>query len=148
MKKQNIKTPIVFHIGVALLFALVISCCMMGGISARYFTKVTGSATSKVASFNVICTSVDAGSSKTLEIGSEETVTYTFTVENVSDVAINYTIEVANLPAGVTVTGNSSTFTLGIGESRNHTLTFSANDSATEVVEQNISVKVNAVQAN
>ena len=149
MKQSNIKTPLVFRIGVALLFALVITCNMMGGLYARYLTRIEGNNTVKVAVFDVVCSSSDDGSSKELEIGSADTVTYTFTVQNNSDVSIQYTIEVAGLPSGVTVSGNSDTFSLGFGgESRSHTLTFSVSDSASEVTNQKISVSVNASQTN
>ena len=49
MKQSNIKTPLVFRIGVALLFALVITCNMMGGLYARYLTRIEGNNTVKVA---------------------------------------------------------------------------------------------------
>ena len=148
MKQSNMKTPLVFRIGVALLFALVITCNMMGGLYARYLTRAEGNNTVKVAVFDVVCSSSDDGSSKELEIGSTDTVTYTFTVQNNSDVSIQYTIELSGVPSGVTVSGNSDTFSLGYGESRSHTLTFSVSDSATEVTNQKISVSVNASQTN
>ena len=148
MKQQNRKTPLVFRLGIVLLCAMLCSCYLMGGLYARYTSSVAGSSTAKVAVFGVSCSSADANTSKTLEIGSADTVTYVFTVENTSEVTIQYTIEVTNLPAGVTVTGNSNTFSLGIGESQEHTLTFTATDSAAEVTEQEISVKINASQVD
>ena len=148
MKQVKIKTPVVFRIGVALLCAMLITCHMMGGIYARYIAGATGNATASVARFSVSCSSPDANTTKTLEIGSSETVTYSFTVTNNSDVSIQYTIEIDGLPQGVTVTGNSGTFTLKHGASQNHTLTFQATDSATEVNKQEISIQINAVQVN
>ena len=148
MRKTNIKTPLVFQVGIGLLFAMLLSCYMMGGLYARFFTMVTEGGSAKIARFDVVCSSPDANSSKTLEIGSEETVSYSFTVTNTSDVSIQYTIEIENLPQGVTVSGNSGTFTLEFGASRDHTLTFQATDSAAEVTEQKVSVKVNAVQVD
>ncbi len=149
MRRSNkVKTPLVFRIGVALLCAMMLSCHMMRGLYARYFTTATGSDTASVAIFDVVCSSNDANTSKSLEIGSTDTVTYVFTVKNTSDVTIQYTIEIENLPQGVTVSGNSGNFSLGFGASREHTLTFQATDSATEVAEQKISVKINAVQVD
>ena len=46
------------------------------------------------------------------------------------------------------MSGNSGTFTLGIGAKREHTLTFTATDAASEVTAQKVSVKVKAVQVN
>ena len=148
MKQQHIKTPLVFRLGIVLLCAMLCTCHLMGGLYARYISSFTGSASVQVAVFGVSCSSSDNGTSQSLEIGSSETVPYTFTVENTSEVTIEYTIEVVNLPDGVTVTGNSDTFTLGIGASQQHTLTFTATDSATVVTDQEVSVKVHASQVD
>ena len=147
MKQSNIKTPLVFCIGVALLCAMLITSHMMGGLYARYHSSGTGSATASVAKFSVSCSS-DSDTTKTLEIGSEETVTYSFTVTNTSDVTIQYTIVIENLPQGVNVSGNSGTFTLKYGASQSHTLTFQATDAATEVTEQKVSIKIDVVQVD
>lgn len=148
MKQSNIKTPLVFRIGVALLCAMLITSHMMGGLYARYHSSGTGSATANVAKFSVSCSSSDSNTTKTLEIGSEETVTYPFTVTNTSDVTIRYTIVIENLPQGVNVGGNSGTFTLKYGASQSHTLTFQATDAATEVTEQKVSIKIDVVQVD
>ena len=148
MKQSNIKTPLVFRIGVALLCAILITSHMMGGLYARYHSSGTGSATASVAKFSVSCSSSDDNITKTLEIGSEETVTYSFTVTNTSDVTIQYTIVIENLPQGVNVGGNSGTFTLKYGASQSHTLTFQATDAATEVTEQKVSIKIDVVQVD
>ena len=148
MKQSNMKTPLVFRIGVALLCAILITSHMMGGLYARYHFGATSNATASVAVFDVSCSSPDTNTTKTLEIGSEETVTYSFTVTNTSDVTIQYTIVIENLPQGVTVSGNSGTFTLKYGASQDHTLTFGVTDSAAEVTEQKISIKIDAVQVD
>ena len=148
MRQQNIKTPLVFRIAVALLCALLCSVHLMGGLYARFSTSVSGGDGARVAVFGVVCTSNDANTTKSLEIGSSATVSYSFTVENTSEVAIQYTILLEGVPSGVTVSGNSGTFSLGIGAKREHTLTFTATDSASPVTAQEISVKVKAVQVN
>lgn len=148
MKQSNIKAPLIFRIGLALLFALLITSYMMGGLYAKYIASDSASDSAYIATFGISCSSSDANTTKTLEIGSEETVTYTFTVKNTSDVTVQYTIEIENLPQGVTVSGNSGTFTLKFGASQSHTLTFQATDSAAEVTEQKVSVKVNASQVD
>ena len=148
MKQSNIKTPFVFRIGVALLCAILITSHMMGGLYARYHSSVTGNAAGSVAKFSVSCSSSDDNKTETLEIGSEETVTYSFTVTNTSDVTIQYTVVIENLPQGVNVDGNSETFTLKYGASQNHTLTFQATDAATEVTEQKVSIKIDVVQVD
>ena len=148
MKQSNIKTPLVFRIGVALLCAILTTSHMMGGLYARYHSGVTGNAAGSVAKFSVSCFSSDDNITKTLEIGSEETVTYSFTVTNTSDVTIQYTIVIENLPQGVNVGGNSGTFTLKYGASQSHTLTFQATDAAAEVTEQKVSIKIDVVQVD
>ena len=148
MKQSNIKTPLVFRIGVVLLCALLCSVHLMGELYARYSTSVSGGDGARVAVFGVVCSSDDANTTKSLEIGSSETVSYVFTVENTSEVTIQYTILLEGVPSGVTVSGNSGTFTLGIGAKREHTLTFQATDDATEVTEQKVSIKIDVVQVD
>ena len=149
MKQLNIKTPTVFRmISVAFLCVMVFTLLMLGDTYAKYLSDATVNATVSVADFSVSCSSSDNNTTKTMEIGSEETVTYSFTVTNTSDVTIQYTILIENLPQGVNVSGNSGTFTLKYGASQSHTLTFQASDSATEVTEQKVSVKINAVQVD
>lgn len=149
MKQSNTKTPLVFCIGVALLCAMLITSHMMGGLYARYHSSGTGSATASVAKFSVSCSSSDDNTTKTLEIGGEETVTYSFTVTNTSDVTIQYAIVIENLPQGVdVVSGNGGPFTLSYGASQSHTLTFQATDAATEVTEQKVSIKIDVVQVD
>ena len=70
MKQSNIKTPLVFRIGVALLCAMLITSHMMGGLYARYHSGVTGNAAGSVAKFSVSCSSSDDNITKTLEIGN------------------------------------------------------------------------------
>ena len=52
MRKSNIKTPILFRVGVAMLCAVLFSSYMMSGLYARYSSNVTGSATAQVAKFS------------------------------------------------------------------------------------------------
>ena len=52
MKQWNIKAPLVFRLGVALLCAMLITSHMMGGLYARYTTTVMGSASANVAKFS------------------------------------------------------------------------------------------------
>ena len=148
MRQQNMKTPLVFRIGVVLLCALLCSVHLMGELYARYSTSVSGGDGARVAVFGIVCSSDDANTTKSLEIGSSETVSYVFTVENTSEVTIQYTILLEGVPSGVTVSGNSGTFTLGIGAKREHTLTFQATDAATEVTEQKVSIKIYVVQVD
>ena len=149
MKQSNIKTPLVLRVGVALLCALLITSHMMGGLYAKYYSGFTGNATANVAAFSVSCSSSDDNTTKTLEIGSKETVTYSFTVTNTSDVTIQYTILIENLPQGVNdVSDNSGTFILKHGESQSHTLEFRATDSAVEETNRKVSIKIDAAQVD
>lgn len=49
MKQWNIKTPLVFHLGVLLLCVLIGTLNMVGGLYARYTAYATGTATANVA---------------------------------------------------------------------------------------------------
>lgn len=148
MKKFNKNIPLIFRIGAALLCAMLITSHMMSGLYAKYLSSAVGINSAQVATFNVTCSSDDNNQTKVLEIGSNDTVTYTFKVANNSDVAIEYTIQIDNLPEGVIVTGNSGTFTLQFGASQTHTLSFTAKDSASEVSAQKVSIKINVTQAD
>jgi len=85
MKQLNIKTPTVLRmISVAFLCVMVFTLHMLGDTYAKYLSGATGNATVSVADFSVSCSSSDNNTTKTMEIGSEETVTYSFTVTNTS----------------------------------------------------------------
>ena len=110
MKQSNIKTPLVFRIGLVLLCVIMFSCYMMSSLYARYSTAVTGSATATVAKFDVTSDCVyDAESEK-----------YILTIINNSEVSvsyeISYTVDGAALPSGITIIfehGNSGTLVYG-----------------------------------
>ena len=148
MNQLNIKTPFVFRVGVALLCMLLITLHMVGGMYAKYSSSVSATGQVRVAVFDVRCISGDENSSKTLKIGTGESVTYSFTVKNLSDVSIQYNTVIENLPVGVVVEGNDGPFFLKYGEDQSHTLFFYATDEAIEVSAQQISVKINATQVD
>ena len=148
MKQLNIKASHVCQVCLVLFCALLITTHMVGGMYAKYAFSASATDQVRVAMFDVSCTSSDANSSKNLKIGSGETVTYSFTAKNLSDVSIQYHIVVENLPAGVVVEGNNGPFYLTYGANQKHTLVFSATELAAEVSAREISVKINATQVD
>lgn len=122
MKQSNIKTPLVFRIGLVLLCAIMFSCYMMSGLYARYSTAVTGSAAATVAKFDVTSDCV-------YDMESEK---YILTITNNSEVSVSYevsyTVDGAALPSGITIIfehGNSGT--LAYGANISGELSFSEN---------------------
>lgn len=126
MKQRNINTPFVFRLGIVLLGILFMSSYMISGIYARYTTSMSGSANTKVASFDVDANcAYDSATDK-----------YILTIVNDSEVTVSYTVSFmvdgANLPNGVTITfgniGNSGILTQGASIS--NALNFSENFSS------------------
>lgn len=148
MEQKKKKAPLIFRVALCLFCLMLMSCYLIGGIYAQYISSVSASNSARVAVFAVSCSSADANTSKSIQAGSEDTASYSVTVQNLSEVSIEYTIMLENLPSGVTVKGNESTFTLGINQSRQHTITLQASKDAEVVNEQRVQVKINAVQKN
>lgn len=80
------------------LFCLVlITTSMMGGLFARYTTTGSGSDSARVAKWDV---DVNGISDVNIEYGkSDSEGAYTFTVDNKSEVAVEYNVKVEILPA-------------------------------------------------
>ena len=53
MKKSNRKAPLIFRVGLMLLCAMLVTTNMMGGLYARYSATATGSASARVAKFEM-----------------------------------------------------------------------------------------------
>ncbi len=116
MKQSNIKTPLVFRIGVALLCAILITSHMMGGLYARYHSSVTGNAAGSVAKISYKLTTPSNVSKHQLDMNNLPdncnivAVDETFSIENDGEVAYNYTINLSlTYPNGQALSGYSLT---------------------------------------
>ena len=116
MKQWNIKTPLVFRLGMALLAALFVTCNMIGGFYARYTTTVSGSASASVAKISYKLTTPSSKSTHQLDMNvlpdncNIVAVDETFTLENDGEVAYNYTINLSlTYPNGQVLSGYSLT---------------------------------------
>ena len=142
---------------VLLLLVVVLNSSILFTYSMFRSSK-TGNGTINGATWSV--SSVGNKNSITL-IGGGSEETYTITVQNNSEVDLNYSILLTNIPNGVqvkldngnfiTVSNNQITFsnvgTLLYGAvSRNHTLTFKTSINSTEVSSQSVNVNVEFVQ--
>ena len=137
---------------VLLVFISIISYTL-----AIYRGRNSGTATIRGANWSV---STSGNNSLNLTAGS--TANYTLTVTNDSEVDVLYSIELSNLPSGVSVkldngsfvqeSNNKVTFsnvgTLLYGASpRNHTLTFSTEIDASTVSNRTIGINVTFKQS-
>jgi hypothetical protein len=102
MGKSNIKTPILFRVGVAMLCAVLFSSYMMSGLYARYSSNVTGSATAQVAKFsykifaNGSEHSIPANISDIIGNGGAVfAVEESFTIENDGEVSFEYDVNLS-----------------------------------------------------
>lgn len=158
--KHKINIPL-FLAGV--LFCLtLISFNLTSNLYAKYSTSATGSDSARVAKFDV---STNAGSNNQAEIAlaagdNASTGTYTFAIENHSEVVVKNTIIVENVPKNVKVTFNDETSktsdgadlafyvgTLNIGDVRNCELTFSALEGS-ETQKTSVTIQVLTAQVD
>ena len=125
MKQLNIKTPLVFRLGVVLLCAMLITFSMVSGLYARYSSTVTGEASVQIAKFDVQITG-DANVS--VDVSQATDNVYTITIKNDSDVTVQYGLSVSAIP-GVSATFDSVGGTLEFGGSEvSRQLTFAVTD--------------------
>jgi hypothetical protein len=125
MKQLNIKTPLVFRLGVVLLCAMLITFSMVSGLYARYSSTVTGEASVQIAKFDVQITG-DANVS--VDVSQATDNVYTITIKNDSDVTVQYGLSVSAIP-GVSATFDSVGGTLEFGGSEvSRKLTFAVTD--------------------
>ena len=100
MTQQNMKTPLVFKIGVALLFAAILSFYFMGDLYARYTIRTNGTDSGSVASFS-FTDNLEAQTAQFVVSASElypgKTVDLTTAVTNNGEVAIQYVIKIVNV---------------------------------------------------
>ena len=125
MKQVNIRTPLVFRLGVVLLCAMLITFSMMSGLYARYSTTVTGEASAQVAKFDVQVSGDDSGVS--VAVSPTTDGLYTITIANESEVTVQYTLSVPSI-AGINAAFDISSGTLKFGERVKRYLTFTVAD--------------------
>lgn len=152
-------------LSVWLAFLLLVTLTV-GSTLARYNTSVSGDTTARVAKFEMEAAEA-AGQADTIDLkaGYDDSGTYSFTVTNNSEVRVQYSVIVKNVPAYVEVTaqqgsgtkqtrvsdGSDMTFPfkeLDIGAANDWTLTFKAQDNAEAVNAQTVSVSVYTEQVD
>ncbi|MGM9641036.1 MAG: hypothetical protein ACI3V3_06685 [Faecousia sp.] len=145
-----------------LVYLLVAALAFGGGSLARYTTTASGTATARVAKFDVAATEV-TGQAQRIDLtagDASSTGTYQFSVTNNSEVLVKYSVIVSGVPANVkatlgtqTLTSNGSgtlTFTaeeLGIGKKETCTLTFYALEGA-ETQTAGVTIQVHVEQVD
>lgn len=128
MKKSNKKTPIIFHVGIVVLCLFLVTTYMTGGLYARYSSSASGEDGARVARFE-IDTSLKTDNAVIDLSGLKpgETKTIALSVENKSEVSVEYffTVEtLKNLPLEITFSGGGSGNLLVNGtKTAEHTLT-------------------------
>ena len=148
---KNIKTTKLISILMLLVFAVIL---LIPNSTSRYQNSKNGNSQTPIALWNVSATSNDS----TINLVAGSTTTYSFIVNNDSDVAVVYSIEISNLPTGIQAkldTGsyipeaNNKIVISPAGElgftgttQRTHTLTFNTPLSTNEISNQAISIEV------
>lgn len=101
MQKMTKKTPLVFHIGIALLCLVLFSAHLTSGLYARYTSEASSQDSARVAKFDVT-NSVDSQNAN-IDLHFYDSTKlvdeFNFTVESKSEVAVAYDV-VITLPAG------------------------------------------------
>ncbi len=168
MKKsilQNIKSAFnLSYLALIVLFCFAISTSFMSiNYVAKYLSTDGGFDGARVAKFEVSSLVAVEQSSELILWENEKTTTYQFTVDNKSDVSVDYDIVLefpSNLPNGSEITVDNEspdnvegcvyTFSVGtfaVGEAtKTHTLQITVSNYDVDVFLQDISVKVIAEQ--
>ena len=151
---KNSRTSILVSILMLLVFIAIL---LIPNSTSRYQNSKNGNGQTP-ALWNVSATSNDSA----INLVAGSTTTYTFTVNNDSDVSVVYSIEISNLPTGVQAkldlgsyqppTSNKIVISpageLGYSGTtqRTHTLTFNTPLSTSEVSNQSVSIEVTFAQ--
>lgn len=112
MKKSNKKTPVVFYVGILLLFLFMVSLNLTGGLYARYTTVYESGDGARVAVFKADFKLEDGELSDVEEVDITfafgDQTEYRLQVSNQSEVSVNYRVIAENvtnnLPLNITVT--------------------------------------------
>lgn len=138
-------------------YLLVVTLLLSGVSLARYTASAKGSDSARMARFSVSATA-SADQPSLIELDSAEGTSgeYAFEVLNDSEMAVQYSVVVGNLPPDICVTmgeqditttdeSNTAIFdavNLGAGHNDKGTITFTALDDAESDLYENISVDV------
>jgi len=137
MKQLNKKTPLIFRLAVALFCMVLVSLHLMGGLYARYITTATGSDSARVAKFNVtedLTVTQSDGTTVTDFVVDDvlkpgDSVSYRFTVQNDSEVAVKFIVSGERLFNELPLTLETAEKEIAPGESDTVTFTVLWNSS-------------------
>ena len=104
MKKMNIKTSFVLRIAFVLFCVVLITFYMVSVLYARYTTKVSDSSLAGAAKFDI---QVMGDADVSADVSQTIDDIYTVTISNNSEVAVEYTLSVTEIP-GVSITFDSN----------------------------------------
>ena len=100
MKQANKKFPTIFYIGLTLLYLVVISSYLMGGLYAKYQTSSSSKDAAQIADFHVDIVSDINIYSELIDLGEMQpgdTKAFVFTVTNNSEIATAFHVNIVNL---------------------------------------------------
>lgn len=133
---------------VLLSYLVIVIFLFTGAVSARFIGRSEGGDSSRVAKFGV---EISGGSDIPVSLKAGEEATYSFTVRNTSEVAVQYRIELQGLPSGISVSVNdgisyNTMRTLDIGQQKDIVLTFEVGEEVTDGIDQTVKVGIYAEQ--
>ena len=97
MKKQNIKTPLIFRIGLVVVCLLLCSVYATSGLYAKYVTQASSYDSARVARFAFSDDLSEQSINLPLVMAPGDVDHTEITIENDGEVAIRYTVSVKNL---------------------------------------------------
>ncbi|MBQ8432674.1 MAG: hypothetical protein IJX28_07295 [Clostridia bacterium] len=128
MKQSNKKSPVFFYIAIFLLICLVLAnSSLTKNLYARFRTGDSVQDSARVAKFDIREDFSGLSMHLNVSVRPGKPYTYTFHVENHSEVEVEYEVSVmritANLPLVFEVTSEDGTPQIGIGQTETITLT-------------------------
>ena len=118
MRAQNRNTPLVLRVGLALLFAAVLSLQLVGGIYARFYTSTDSSDGARVAAFS-FTDNFDAQTATLTDLvmSPGEAVERSITIQNKGEVSLRYTVIIENMTGNLPLVATvDKTGEVGYGE--------------------------------
>lgn len=118
MRAQNKNTPLVLRVGLALLFAAVLSLQLVGGIYARFYTSTDSSDGARVAAFSFTDNFDEQTATLTdLVMSPGEAVERSITIQNKGEVSLRYTVIIENMTGNLPLVATvDKTGEVGYGE--------------------------------
>jgi len=104
-QQLNIKTPLVFKLGVVLLVVLMLTFHMTGGLYARYSTTASGGDSARVAKFDfeIGADSITQFQNLSLDMAPGENQTVQIKVQNKGEVALRCVVTAVNLTGNLPI---------------------------------------------